>query len=58
MGESKGVVENDAEVHETSKASSRLALIAAKVKGYVNRLVAGSSGPDLQNNYIDCNLYE
>jgi len=49
---------NDAEVHETRKASSRLALIAAKVKGYVNRLVADSSGPDLQNNYIDCNVYE
>ena len=34
MGESKGVARNDAEVHETRKASSRLALIAAKVKGY------------------------
>ena len=58
MDESKGVARNDKEVHETRKASSRLALIAAKVKGYINRLVADSSGPDLQNNYTDCNLYE
>jgi len=58
MGESTVVVENDTEVHETSKASSRLALTAAKVKAYVNGLAADISGPDLQNNYTDCNLYE
>ena len=32
--------------------------IAANAKASINGLVADSSGPDLQNNYIDCNVYE
>ena len=33
-------------------------LRASWCKGQTNILVADSSGPDLQNNYTDCNLYE